>query len=168
MAERASDRAQYLKEMHTTLLLSRDKYRVSLTEASDAQLRSLFASMIKLRANDADEIADLLIAINETAELSGSLLTSLDETICEVRSTLSMVDENVVRGMLDHESLILAEYDTALSETRPYHAEFSVLTSQRATLRQTLFGIATGGDRRETARRKVRNAPSDTFVLSGN
>src|SRR5664279_3690658 len=122
-----------LKTLHTSAIDARNGYREALKEAQGKGMSPLFADMIALHEGHASKLADLLAGAGEEAESGGSLMSTVHETIMDVRALFSGLDESVLPGLIDGEQRNIAQYDEAISEAPP-RPERAVLEQQRAEL----------------------------------
>ncbi len=124
-----------LKTLHTSAIDARNGYREALKEAQGKGMSPLFADMIALHEGHASKLADLLAEAGEEAESEVSFMSTVHETIMDVRALFSGLDESVLPGLIDGERRNIAQYDKAISEPealpRPVRA---VLEQQRAEL----------------------------------
>ena len=126
-----------LKDLHTTLVDSRNGYEEALSDAEGKGLPSLFREMIALRDRHHGEIDACLRRAGETPDESGSFLSVVHRTIFKVRSILTGLDESVLPGLIDGEERIAGRYDEALKADPPADVA-EILTAQRAALRQQI------------------------------
>lgn len=126
-----------LKDLHTTLVDSRNGYEEALSDAEGKGLTPLFREMIALRDRHHGEIDACLRSAGETPDESGSFLSVVHRTIFKVRSILTGLDESVLPGLIDGEERIAGRYDEAL-EAGPPADVAEILTAQRTALRQQI------------------------------
>ena len=129
-----------LKTLHTSAIDARNGYREALKEAQGKGMSPLFADMIALHEGHASKLADLLAGAGEEAESGGSLMSTVHETIMDVRALFSGLDESVLPGLIDGERRNIAQYDEAISEAPP-RPERAVLEQQRAELQAKISAM---------------------------
>ena len=135
-----------LKDLHTTLVDSRNGYEEALSDAEGKGLTSLFREMIALRDRHHGEIDACLRRAGETPDESGSFLSVVHRTIFKVRSLLTGLDESVLPGLIDGEERIAARYDEALKAGPPADVA-EILKAQRTALRQQIAEMEALRDR---------------------
>ena len=135
-----------LKDLHTTLVDSRNGYEEALSDAEGKGLTSLFREMIALHDRHHGEIDACLRRAGETPDESGSFLSVVHRTIFKVRSILTGLDESVLPGLIDGEERIAARYDEALKAGPPADVA-EILTAQRTALRQQIAEMEALRDR---------------------
>ncbi len=137
---------EVLKDLHTTLVDSRNGYEEALSDAEGKGLTSLFREMIALRDRHHGEIDACLRRAGETPDESGSFLSVVHRTIFKVRSILTGLDESVLPGLIDGEERIAARYDEALKAGPPADVA-EILKAQRTALRQQIAEMEALRDR---------------------
>lgn len=135
-----------LKDLHTTLVDSRNGYEEAVSDAEGKGLTSLFREMIALRDRHHGEIDACLRRAGETPDESGSFLSVVHRTIFKVRSILTGLDESVLPGLIDGEERIAARYDEALKAGPPADVA-EILKAQRTALRQQIAEMEALRDR---------------------
>jgi uncharacterized protein (TIGR02284 family) len=106
-----------LKELHTAAIDARNGYQEALDDAKGRGLSPLFARMIALHAQNADELRQALIGAGELADGTGSFMSAVHEAIMDIRSLFGGLGESVLPGLIDGEKRNIARYDEALKAT---------------------------------------------------
>jgi uncharacterized protein (TIGR02284 family) len=121
-----------LKTLHTSAVDARNGYREAFKEAEGKGMSPLFAEMIEVHDGHASQLAGLLAKAGEQAG-SGSFMSTVHETIMDVRALFSGLDESVLPGLIDGERRNIAKYDDAINESLP-GPERETIERQRAEL----------------------------------
>jgi len=121
-----------LKTLHTSAVDARNGYREALKEAEGKGMSPLFADMIKVHDGHASQLAGLLAKAGEEAG-SGSFMSTVHETIMDVRALFSGLDESVLPGLIDGERRNISKYDDAINGSLP-GPERAALEQQRTEL----------------------------------
>ncbi len=130
-----SDRIDALKNLHTTLVDSRNGYEEALEKSDGEGLEPLFRQMIDLRVEAAAQLAQHLTLLGERADDEGSFMSTVHRTVIDIRSALTGLDKSILPSLISGEERILASYDEAVAATDPGAPEYSVLLVQRDDLR---------------------------------
>jgi uncharacterized protein (TIGR02284 family) len=123
-----------LRDLHTTLIDSWNGYDEALQDSDEHGLKYLFSEMITMRMKHSAELADRLVELGETANDSGSFMSTVHRTIFSVRSLFGGLNETVLPGLIDGEKRILAQYDHLIADASVGVTELQVLNTQRAAL----------------------------------
>ena len=129
-----NDIVNHLKTLHTSAIDARNGYREALKEADGQGMTPLFRDMIALHETNAAELSRELIRVNEIPDDEGSFMSTVHETIMDVRSLFGGLDESVLPGLIDGEKRNISKYDDALNKTNPSAPIVSLLTSQRGRI----------------------------------
>ena len=121
-----------LKTLHTAAIDARNGYREALKQADGNGMSPLFAEMMTLHDGHAAKLADLSAGAGEQAE-SGSFMSTVHETIMDVRAMFSGLDESALPGLIDGERRNVKTYDQVLNE-QPAQPARAVLEQQRTEL----------------------------------
>jgi uncharacterized protein (TIGR02284 family) len=121
-----------LKTLHTSAVDARNGYREALKEAEGKGMSPLFAEMIDVHDGHASQLAGMLAKAGEQAG-SGSFMSTVHETIMDVRGLFSGLDESVLPGLIDGEHRNIGKYDDAINGGLP-GPERSAFEQQRAEL----------------------------------
>jgi len=121
-----------LKTLHTSAVDARNGYREALKEAEGKGMSPLFAEMIDVHEGHASQLAGLLTKAGEPAG-SGSFMSTVHETIMDVRALFSGLDASVLPGLIDGERRNIEKYDDAINGGLPGH-ERAALEQQRTEL----------------------------------
>ena len=135
----ATGMLDHLKSLHTSAVDARNGYREALKDAEGKEAESkamtaLFRDMIALHDSHAAELARELTRRNELADDEGSFMTTVHETIMDVRSMFGGLDESVLPGLIDGEKRNVAKYDAALNAPQAPATVTSLLMRQRDNL----------------------------------
>ena len=130
-----------LKTLHTSAVDARNGYREALKEAEGKGMSPLFADMIKVHDGHASQLADLLARAGQQAG-SGSFMSTVHETIMDVRALFSGLDASVLPGLIDGERRNITKYDDAINGSSP-GPERTAFEHQRAELQAKVAGMET-------------------------
>jgi uncharacterized protein (TIGR02284 family) len=145
----ASTMLDHLKSLHTSAIDARNGYREALKnaegkEAESKAMTALFRDMIALHDGHASELARELTKNNELADDEGSFMTTVHETIMDVRSMFDGLDESVLPGLIDGEKRHVSKYDAAIEMPPEARTNMtSLLTRQRDSLEQKISFMET-------------------------
>ena len=134
-----NDIVDHLKKLHTSAIDARNGYREALKEAEGQGMTPLFRDMIALHEANAAELSRELNRVNEIPDDAGSFMSTVHETIMDVRSLFGGLDESVLPGLIDGEKRNLSKYDDALSnKANPPAPTANLLASQRGRIAQKI------------------------------
>lgn len=141
----ASSMIDHLKSLHTSAIDARNGYREALKdveskEAASKVMTPLFRDMIALHDGHAAELARELQKNNELPDEEGSFMTTVHETIMDLRSMFDGLDESVLPSLIDGEKRNVAKYDDALKEPGGSENVTTLLQHQRDGL-QEMIGV---------------------------
>lgn len=103
-----------LKSLHTALLDARRGYETAVKEAETPELKAVFWRTQDLHGRAHHEVHELLTAMGETPDESGSFMSTVHETAIGVRSALVGLDEGSLSSFARGEESTLAKYDAAI------------------------------------------------------
>lgn len=134
-----NDTVDHLKTLHTSAIDARNGYREALKEAEGKGMTPLFRDMIDLHEANAAELARELNRADEIPDDAGSFMSTVHETIMDIRSLFGGLDKSVLPGLIDGEKRNLSRYDDALSsKANPPEPIAALLTSQRGRIAQKI------------------------------
>ena len=139
----ASSMIDHLKSLHTSAVDARNGYREALEdveskEAANKVMTPLFRDMIALHDSHAAELARELQRNNELPDEGGSFMTTVHETIMDLRSMFDGLDESVLPGLIDGEKRNVAKYADALKEPGGSENVTTLLQRQRDRLQKKI------------------------------
>uniref|UniRef100_Q07S33 DUF2383 domain-containing protein n=1 Tax=Rhodopseudomonas palustris (strain BisA53) TaxID=316055 RepID=Q07S33_RHOP5 len=131
------DTLDHLKTLHTAAVDARNGYQEALEDAEGRGCSALFRDMIALHEGNARALAAELTKAGETPDDNGSFMSVVHQTIMNIRSLFSGLDESVLPGLIDGEKRNVSKYDDALRDVsgQPVAA---LLTTQRGQLQQKI------------------------------
>ena len=124
-----------LKSLVTALVDARNGYREAVRDAAQTQMKSLFQDMIALHESALVELRAEIEARGESADDSGSFMSTVHETVIAVRSAVTGLDEHSLGGFADGEERIVKSYDRAIDESRDDLQLRETLERQREAIR---------------------------------
>ena len=134
-----NDIVDHLKTLHTSAIDARNGYREALKEAEGKGMTPLFRDMIGLHEGNATELTRELNRVNEIPDDEGSFMSTVHETIMDLRSMFGGLDESVLPGLIDGEKRNISKYDDALnSKANPPAPIAALLISQRDRIAQKI------------------------------
>ena len=139
----ASSMIDHLKSLHTSAIDASNGYREALKdvegkEAASKVMMPLFRDMIALHDGHAAELARELQKNNELPDEGGSFMTTVHETIMDLRSMFDGLDESVLPGLIDVEKRNAAKYDDALEAPGGLENLTALLKRQRESLQKKI------------------------------
>ena len=139
----ASTLIDHLKSLHTSSIDARNGYREALKDVESKQaagnaMTPLFRDMIALHDSHAVELSRELQRNNELPDDRGSFMTTVHETIMDLRSMFDGLDESVLPGLIDGEKRNVAKYDDALKAPDGLQNVTSLLKRQRESLQEKI------------------------------
>jgi uncharacterized protein (TIGR02284 family) len=129
------------QSLHTMLIDSRNGYQTALEKTDDAGMTAFLAGMVGLRNRHSEELAAKLAREGEEVSDDGSFMTLVHETVMNVRSLFSGLDESALPGILDGEERVLKTYDEALAEATSGTSLHRTLSAQREAVASVIEEI---------------------------
>ncbi len=127
----SKDLVDFLRSLHTSEIDARNGYQEALEDAEGKGMTLLFAQMIALHQDHADELAKELAVAGEKPDDSGSFMSTVHKTIMDVRALFDGLDESVLPGLIDGEKRNVGKYDDALKAAQAKPATAVLLGTQR-------------------------------------
>jgi uncharacterized protein (TIGR02284 family) len=126
---------QTLKELHTAAIDARNGYQEAVEDAKGRGLSGLFARMVALHGQNAEELRQALVGAGEKADGAGSFMSKVHEAIISIRSLFGGLGESVLPGLIDGENRNISRYDEALQGAAQPASPFrDLLSAQRDRL----------------------------------
>jgi uncharacterized protein (TIGR02284 family) len=130
-----------LKSLHVNAIDAKNGYEEALKDADGRGLTHLFAKMITLHTQHADELARLLRESGEAADEDGSFMSVVHRSIMSVRSLFDGLDESVLPGLIDGETRNADSYSEALQQSDVPEAWADVLRTQQNDLLEAIASM---------------------------
>jgi uncharacterized protein (TIGR02284 family) len=105
-----------LASLHTSAIDARNGYQEAIKDAEGKGLTPLFSELLGLHEKHAAQLAQLLAERGQTPNKDGSFMSTVHETIMDVRSLFGGLDESVIPGLIDGEQRNVKKYDEVLKE----------------------------------------------------
>lgn len=123
---------QALKDLHTKLIDSRNGYEEALRQAEGDDHIIVFQELAAAHQTASVEIELRLVALGVTPETSGSLLSTLNQTMMDIRALFTGLGDAVLPALISAEQQNVASYDGAIAGAG---ADFApILVASRQTL----------------------------------
>jgi uncharacterized protein (TIGR02284 family) len=133
-----TDIIENLKSLHTSEVDARNGYQEALDDAKGKGMTALFADMVALHRDNAEELARELTKADQIADEEGSFMTVVHKTIMDIRSLFNGLGQSVLPGLIDGEKRNISKYDDALKDAKTPPALAKLLSAQRGRIAQKI------------------------------
>ena len=127
--------AGLLRQLHQTLIDSRNGYDEAVKVSQEGDLSGLFRQMVILRNSAISEIEQLLAVGGTQVDQSQSIMSTINRAVVDIRSMLTGLTATTIPAFVEGEETILQQYDEVIGRLREPALELVPLLRQRDTLR---------------------------------
>lgn len=119
------------QKLHTQLIDAIHGYDEGI-EHAEADVKGDLVAMKQRHTRHADELAAAIRVHDGEASKEGSWMSTVQETVMNVRAWLTGIDDGVLPAVIRGERTLLEQYDTAIEDTTAVISLNTILRNQRA------------------------------------
>ncbi|CUH36030.1 hypothetical protein JSE7799_01170 [Jannaschia seosinensis] len=135
-----TDAVKALKDLHTTLVDSRDGYHESHQRADEGDIKAMLIDLERERAMFAADLRTALSAHGEDLEEDGSILASAHRVFTNLKDRVTGAgDDAILEEIARGEKHLLDKYDTAIEAASG--ADSAMLQSQRTAVQAAITKV---------------------------
>jgi len=127
-----------IQGLRTAAIDAMNGYEEALEKVGPHGLSGLLDEMSRLHRGHADELAEQLRLAGETPGEGGSIMSTVNRVIMDVRSLVGELDASILPGLIDGEKRNIARYDEVLASGEVEGPASTLITRQRLDLGDAL------------------------------